>query len=80
MNCVFEKFEIECKKWFRPFIDPPYERDENFSDHPYQQNLKYYEQAHASKSIKNNIKISELLTDPSYAYQGKRVCSIQMFI
>jgi hypothetical protein len=59
---------------FRPFIEPPYERDEDFSDHPYQQNLGYYEQAHASKSIKNNLKISELLTDPSYAYQTKRVC------
>ncbi|CAF0967729.1 unnamed protein product [Rotaria sordida] len=56
----------------KPFIDSPYERDESFSDHPYQQNLSYYEQAHASKSIKNNLKISELLTDPSYAYQAKR--------
>jgi len=59
---------------FRPFTDPPYQRDESFSDHPYQQNLNYYEQAHASKSIKNNLKISELLTDPSYAFQTKRVC------
>jgi hypothetical protein len=24
--------------------------------------------------IKNNLKISELMTDPSYAYQTKRVC------
>ncbi len=64
---------------FRPFIDPPYQRDESFSDHPYQQNLHYYEQAHASKSIKNNIKISELLTDPSYAYQTKRVCFFDLF-
>ena len=64
----------------RPFIDPPYERDEFFSDHPYQQNLRYYEQAHASKAIKNNLKISELLTDPSNAYQAKRVCFILNFI
>jgi hypothetical protein len=59
---------------FRPFVDPPTERDPDFSDHPYQQHLSYYEQAHASKLIKNNLKISELMTDPSYAYQTKRVC------
>ena len=62
-----------CIGLFRPFADPGYERDPDFSDHPYQQNLNYYEQAHASKSIKNNLKISELMTDPSYAYQAKRV-------
>ncbi|CAM4746109.1 unnamed protein product [Rotaria magnacalcarata] len=59
-----------------PFTDPVYERDNVFSDHPYQQNLSYYEQAHASKSIKNNLKVSELLTDPSYAYQSKRCRAI----
>ena len=62
------------RHFFRPFVDPPQERDEEFSDHPYQQNLSYYEQAHASKSIKNNLKLTELMTDPSYAYQSKRVC------
>ena len=57
----------------RPYIDPPYERSEDFSDHPYQQHLEYYERAHGSKAIKNNLKITELQTDPSYAYQAKRV-------
>ncbi len=59
---------------FRAYIDPPYERDDDFSDHPYQQNLNYYEQAYASKAIKNNIKITEFLTDPSHAYHTKKVC------
>ncbi|UJR10223.1 hypothetical protein I4U23_014436 [Adineta vaga] len=58
------------------FIDPPYERDEEFSDHPYQQNLQYFEQANASKAIKNNIKVTEFLTDPSYAYHTKKCQAI----
>ena len=58
---------------FRAFADPSNERTRDFTDHSYQQNLAHLERAHASKLIKNNLKISELMTDPSYAYQAKRV-------
>lgn len=58
---------------FRAFADPSNERTSDFTDHSYQQNLAHLERAHASKLIKNNLKISELMTDPSYAYQAKRV-------
>ncbi|CAF0811447.1 unnamed protein product [Adineta ricciae] len=54
------------------FIDPPYGRDAEYSDHPYQQNLQYFEQANTCKAIKNNTKITELITDPSYAYHAKK--------
>ncbi|CAF1414643.1 unnamed protein product [Adineta steineri] len=56
----------------KAFIDPPYERDDDFSDHPYQQSLDYFEQASAAKALKNNIKVTELMTDPSYAYHAKK--------
>jgi hypothetical protein len=58
---------------FRPFVDSAHVHDDEFTDHSYQQNLAYHQQAHASKSIKNNLKTSELLTDPCYAYQAQRV-------
>lgn len=62
---------------FRPFRDEADERDSQFTDHVYQQNLRDFERSHTSKSIKNNLKISELKTDPSYAFQIKRVCSFR---
>jgi hypothetical protein len=55
-------------------MDASSERNNDFTDHVYQQNLDYFEQSHTSKIIKNNLKISELLTDPSHAYQTQRVC------
>ncbi len=64
---------IEQNVLFRPFKEALDERDSQFTDHIYQQNLNYFERSHTSKSIKNNLKISELLTDPSYAYQIQRV-------
>ncbi|CAF1453056.1 unnamed protein product, partial [Didymodactylos carnosus] len=60
----------------KPFLDSQSVRDSDFSDHPYQQNLNSYERSHASKAIKNNLKISEVLTEPSYAYQEKRIQAI----
>lgn len=59
---------------FRPFRDESDERDPQFTDHVYQQNLRDFERSHTSKSIKNNLKISELQTDPSITFQMKRVC------
>ncbi|CAF0755014.1 unnamed protein product [Rotaria sp. Silwood1] len=60
----------------KPFIDPSCERPNDFSDHFYQQNLNYFERSHTSKSLKNNLKATELLTDPSNAYRTKRSANI----
>ena len=63
----------------RSFIDTSHEHHSDFTDHLYQQNLNYFERSHTSKSLKNNLKSTELLTDPSHAYLSKRVC-IRLFV
>ncbi len=72
----FFKKTILLLVFFRPFMDASSERDNDFTDHIYQENLHYFQRSHTSKSIKDNLKISELFTDPSYAYQTQRVCFI----
>ncbi|CAF4375953.1 unnamed protein product, partial [Rotaria sordida] len=59
-----------------PFIDPSCERPNDFTDNFYQQNLNYFERSHTSKSLKNNLKATELLTDPSHAYRKQRSADI----
>ncbi|CAF0827986.1 unnamed protein product [Adineta ricciae] len=56
----------------KPFVDVTYEHDDQFTDHIYEQTLDYFQRSHTSKSIKNNLKISELIMDPSYAHHAKR--------
>ncbi|UJR35797.1 hypothetical protein I4U23_028545 [Adineta vaga] len=65
-----QTYELLTNK--KPFLDTSYERNTQFTDHIYEQTLDYFQRSHTSKSIKNNLKISELITDPSYAHQAKK--------
>ncbi|CAF0895340.1 unnamed protein product [Adineta steineri] len=70
-----QTYELLTNK--KAYSDATYERDNHFTDHPYEQSLNYYQRSHISKLIKNNLKISELITDPSYAHQEKKIDMIR---
>lgn len=54
--------------------DPTYQID--LTDWSYQQRLPYHARSTATKSIKNNIRDSELMTDPNIRYTSSKVESI----
>ena len=51
----------------------PLDYEIDFTDWPYQQKLPFHARSNASKSIKNNIKGTELNTDPNLKLAAKKV-------
>ncbi|CAF1534862.1 unnamed protein product [Rotaria magnacalcarata] len=69
-----QTYELFTNK--KAYIDPTNERTDDFTDYSYQRNLHNFERAHTSKSLKNNLKVTELITDPSDAYRTKKSADI----